>query len=359
MSSQVRGAEMATLDEIAAGFRFQAQWCGKLGSPLYARLLERAADDIDARGPIAGVVEGWSGNVLTDAMPLRFMGAIHRRVLAGEEPALAAHYPSAGGAPRWPQVWDAFVATVVDRAPQLRADLSRGVQTNEVNRSAVLLGGFLRIAAATRLPLRIREIGASAGLNLLWDRYRYQLSGGGAWGDPSSSVCIRGSWDGNGEVLKSAATVSSRSGCDLAPVEVADEAQVRAIESFIWPDQLKRLEVFRAATELARRQPPPLVRASAAAWLERELATLPEGEATVVFHSIMWWYMPEAERDAVSQCIEAAGDRAHAGAPLAWLQLETRRAEGADLRLRLWPGVGERVLAEADPHGTSVRWLEA
>jgi hypothetical protein len=238
----------------------------------------------------------------------------------------------------------------------MRAALDRSVQTNEVNRSAALLGGFLHISAATGLPLRVREIGASAGLNQFWDLYRYDFGGAGRWGDPASPVCIRATWDGPADVLRDSVAVASRGGCDLAPVDITDPESVRTLESFIWADQLERLELFRSAAALARRQRPAIEQASAAAWLARQLAEPVDGQATVVFHSIMWWYMPETERDAVTACIEAAGRQATPGAPVAWLQFETRRSEGADLRLRLWPGGEERVLAEGDPHGRSVYW---
>jgi hypothetical protein len=91
-------------------FQLQAEWCRRLGSPMYGELLEHCLDDIRARGPVAGVLSDWSGDPLLDALALRLMGAVHRLVLTGAAPRLARFYPSAGGAPAWPEIWQAFRA---------------------------------------------------------------------------------------------------------------------------------------------------------------------------------------------------------------------------------------------------------
>jgi hypothetical protein len=345
-------------------FRLQAEFCGAFGSPLYAELLARAADDIERGGPLARVLDGWSGNPIPDALVLRLMGAVHRRVLAGEEPALARYYPSTGGTPEWPAAWEAFRSVVEARAAALRPALDRQVQTNEVRRSAALAAGFLTVSAAHGLPLRTLEIGTSAGLNLLWDRYRYEVVPVAdehapprhAWGAPDSPVTIRTAWEGPLDVFRAGATVAERGGCDLAPVDVTDPAHVRGLESFVWADQLERLAQLRAAVALARRDPPALTRQSAADFLAQQLAALPRGVATVVFHSIMWWYLEEDERTRVTDIIHAAGAGAAPRAPLAWLRLELMGTVDPDLRLTRWPGGEEVRLGRADPHGRCVRW---
>src|SRR5262249_34900521 len=206
-------------------FRLQAEFCGQFGSPLYAELLARASDDIAAGGPVARILDGWSGNPVPDALVLRLMGAVHRLVLDGAAPQLARHYPSAGGTPVWPAAWEAFRDVVDTQAAVLRPALDRQVQTNEVRRSGALLGGFLTVAAAQGLPLRVLEIGSSAGLNLYWDRYRYEVTSGApggehapprrVWGDPASPVTIRTAWEGSLDIFAAHATVAARAGCDL------------------------------------------------------------------------------------------------------------------------------------------------
>jgi len=348
---------LPTREDISTAFRIQAQWCERLGSPLYGQLLEQAAADVDDGGPFARWMEGWEGRPIQDALVLRAMGAVHRLVLNGEAPQLAAHYPSTGGEPRWPAVWEALRALVESRMDELRAALGERVQTNEVNRSAPLLGGFLEIAAKYGKTMRLLEIGASAGLNLLWDRYRYEL-GEHRWGDQRSPVVIRAEWQGPPPRLDAPVGVVERCGLDLSPVDVRDDASVRRLESFVWPDQLERLEQLRAAVRLARQSRPRLETGSAATWVRRQLNATVLRTVTVVYHSILWWYLSEDEQREFTAVLEEAGARATAEAPLAWLNFEVRNGKGAELRLRTWPGGEERVLGYGDPHGRQVKWLE-
>jgi hypothetical protein len=97
-------------------------------------------------------------------------------------------------------------------------------------------------------------------------------------------------------------------------------------------------------------------KSTAPPWLARQLAVPQPGVTTVVFHSIMWWYMSAAEREEVTHTIEEAGRRATAEAPVAWLQLELTRRENPQLTVRLWPGGEEFLLAHAHAHGGEVWW---
>jgi hypothetical protein len=356
-------------DGTLEAFRLQGEFCAKMGSPFYGDLLARAADDIERAGPVARVLDGWTGNPIPDALVLRLMGAVHRLVLDGGAPELARYYPSAGGTPQWPAAWEAFARIVDTHADELRPALARHVQTNEVRRSMALLGGFLTVARTQSLPLRLLEIGCSAGLNLCWDRYRYEVvpidaaeasvAARPLWGDADSPVTIRTGWDGPLDVFGARATVAERGGCDIAPIDVTDSAHVRTLESFVWADQLERLRQLRAAVAVARRAPPAIARRRAADWLAEQLAAPRAGIATVVFHSIMWWYLSEEERELVTAHITAAGSRADANAPLAWLRFELRGVQDPEIRLTQWPGGAEVVLGRADPHGRYVHWYDA
>ena len=230
-------------------------------------------------------------------------------------------------------------------------------QTNEVGRSAVLLGGFLRVAAATGLPLRLLEIGASAGLNLIWDHYRYRL-GKAEWGNPAATLLLAPRWTGALPPLAAPLFVASRQACDLAPVDLDDEASRQRLRAYVWADQRERLARLEQALAIARAAGHRVEQADASNWLRSHLQTPALGMATVLFHSIMWQYMPEPTRNAIAASIARAGARARREAPFAWLRFEPPRAgAGADLRLTIWPDGEDTRLATAQPHGVVVTWL--
>jgi hypothetical protein len=349
-------APAPTRDELAAAFRGQARGCATSGSPVYAALLARAADDLEAGGVFAEVVSDFRGHPVLDALALRILGAVHGLVLEGRAPRLAAYYPSAGGRFEAEAAWQALHGVVAAHRDALRAAaVSRRVQTNEVRRSAVLLGGFLRVAREAGLPLRLREIGASAGLNLVWDRYRYAL-GPHRWGDPAAAVLLETEWTGSPPDLDAPVRIASRAGCDLSPVDTSDADACHRLESFVWPDQPERLALLRAALAAVRADPPPIEATRAGDWVARELATPAPGEATVLFQSVVWWYLPEAERARITADVHAAGARARADAPLAWLRMEGASLDAAELRLACWPGADDRLLARVHYHGRFVHW---
>ena len=187
---------------LARGFEFQIKGCEALGSGFSAEVLRIVLDDIQADGPFAGLAAPWAGwsepEVVAAAAPLRLLGGLHWLTLAGLAPALAARYPRAG-APLDPDgLRREVVQAAATHASTLAAFIRSPPQTNEVRRSLCLVGGFLIVARETGLSLRCLEIGASAGLNLNWDRYRYDLGPLGAWGDPASPVVLDGASTPNG-----------------------------------------------------------------------------------------------------------------------------------------------------------------
>ena len=345
-------------EDLVTAFKLQAAGCRLFGSPLYAAMMDRALEDVRRGGPVACFLADWEGDPVQGFLPLRLLGAVHERVLAGEAPALARHYPTAGGRANPEGAWAAFLDVLEARGGTLRPRLENFPQTNEVRRCAGLLGGFLEIAHATSLPLRLREIGCSAGLNLQWHRYRYAL-GPHAWGDPASPVAVEAEWQGHPPRLDAPVSVESRAGCDLDPPRVASDEDMRLLEAFVWADQPERLEALRAAVQVARDDPPRVDVARAGEWLPVELDAALEGCCSVVFHSSVWLYIPAAEQAAIRELIENHGARAVPTRPLAWLRHEDGEIPGTiEIRLRLWPGDGEdRLLGMGHPHGRHVEWF--
>jgi hypothetical protein len=341
-----------TLPEL---FRVQARYCRILGSPLYEHLLEQSASDFEGEGPTARVLALHAKDEPKTMLSLRFMGAVHRAVLQGRAPELAEFYPSVGGQVDLARVWLAFSETLERIGEDIQDDIGPPVQTNEVARSAALLGGFLVVAKSTGLPLRVLEVGASAGLNLHFDRYFYETDAQ-SWGDASSPVRLRGIIEGESFPWSAGADVVDRRGCDAAPLDPASERDRLLLRSFVWPDQIERFGLLTAALDFAQANGVEVERADAAEWVAQQLARPAEGRATVVFHSIVMMYLSDESRESLVATIDEAGQRATPSAPLAWLRMELGGDE-ADVLLTLWPGGEERLIAKAGYQGQSVSWL--
>lgn len=345
---------------LSSTLRLQGQACLALGSPFHARLLELAAEDLDAGGPTAGLLAPWNGQdlrgLMAAAVPLRLLGGLHDLVLSGDDPALARAYPQPGKAFDAESAWPEARRAMAGRADRLSAFMEHEPQTNEVRRSACLLGGFLTLAKETGLPLRCFEIAASAGLNLSWDRYRYDLSGL-PWG-PESPVLLPSDWSGALPPLDAPVRVVHRQACDRRPVDLRDPVQRRRLLAYVWPDQFDRLERIRAAIGVALIQDVAVEAADAVDWTAQSVRPEP-GAATVIYHSVFWQYMPAESQAALRQAIEYIGASATLDAPLAWLRMEPPPENMAimEVRLTMWPGGEERVLAVVHAHGASANWL--
>ncbi|MGE3173642.1 MAG: DUF2332 domain-containing protein [Planctomycetota bacterium] len=349
---------MADRTAIAAAFDRQQRLCADFDAPIYAELCRRGAEDVRRGGAIADLVTGFDGDPAAQALPLRVLAAAHARVLDGTAPHLAMHFPTAGGTPRWPDAFDALLDVLRDPATGVREWLGHPPQTNEVGRSAALLGGFVCAAATADLPLHLRELGASAGLNLRWDRYAYEL-GPARWGATGARPLLRPMWTGPPPPLATPA-VASRRGCDLRPLDPRDDAVRRRLEAFVWPDHPERMDTLRAALDAARGDDLQIERSDAGEWLDAQLQCGWRGGALVVFHSSVWHYLPPSTRQRIERSLGAAGATASAAAPLHWLRWEDLPGSSLhELRLQSWPGGDDRLLAIGQPHGRWIEWLAA
>jgi hypothetical protein len=340
---------------LADGLRWQAGWCGRLGSPLYGAILDGAAADVERGGPTWELLAGREHEPRRSFLALRLAGAVHRLVLMGRLPELAGLYPSAGGEVDLELARQRFVEVLADHPHSVREHLDRPVQTNEVGRCAGLIGGFLMVAQETGLPLAALEVGASAGLNLRFDRYRYS-AGGSSWGEAESAVRFDDVFERAAPPLDAQMVVADRRGCDANPLDPGSDEDRLTLMSFVWPDQIHRFAQLRAALDIAAQQPVSVERSGAAEWAERMLADRRPAVATVLFHSIVVQYLSAEEGTALHDTITAAGSRATSDAPFAWLFLEPG-GEQTDVRLTLWPGGEERLLAHAGYHSSQVDWL--
>jgi hypothetical protein len=331
--------------------------CNSMGSPFYGELLRRLADDVAAGGPVGRFLGDHLDSTYEDAVPLRFLGGIHRLVLAGQAPELAARFPSVGGDGDAAAAWPALLAALDAHADAIRDALTRPPQTNEVGRSAALVGGFLVVARDTGLPLRVLEVGSSAGLNLRFDRYWYESDGAG-YGDPASPVRFTDLWAERHPPFGTAVTIAERRGCDRDPIDAGGEDGRLTLLSYVWPGQTERFTMLRAALDVAHDVPVAIDRADIPDWLARQLDEPVPDRATVVFHSIVWQYLTGDERVTAEAVLATAGNRASGNAPLAWLRLEpSPDLTHTELRVTTWPGGEERLLARGHYHFGPVEWV--
>lgn len=350
---------MAVRPAVMEAFRKQILSCERLGSPFTARVLASAIEELGHGGNLEVLIGAWPGDPVRDALPLRIAGALHALVLSGTAPDLAALYPPQGNGDDSAALRAAIASAVAAHGAHFSSYLASPPQTNEVARSAALLGGFLEVAKRTGRPLHLLEIGASAGLNLLWDRYRYRL-GAANWGDPSSPVLISTAWSGALPALDAPLHIASRAGCDRAPIDLADPAQRLRLRSYVWADQRDRLARLDHAIALARQSGVRVEQADAGEWVEHQLAARGDGTATVLYHSVVWQYLSREAQARIIAALDSAGRRARPENPLAWLRLEAPAGKPKpDLSLTLWPGGETERLATAHWHGMEVDWAAA
>lgn len=336
-------------------FRRQAGWCEHFGSPLYSYLLTHCANAYEQSDTLRALLRGHETGADAWTLPLRLMGAVHRLVLESKATRLAEFYPSVGGTVDLDPACDAFVALLSEEQDSLRVLIHNPVQTNDVGRSGSLLGGFGLIARHTNLPLRLLEIGTSAGLNLCWDRYRYEWSNG-SWGPAGSAVRLENVFVGEAPMIPPEMNVMERAGCDPHPVDIHAGPGLITLLAYTWADQVERIERTKAAVGIAREVPFTIDNSRAADWLEARLQQPFVAAATVIFHSVVWPYISEPERERIRALIQGAGARASRKSPLAWLRMEAEDNQ-LEIRLRIFPGFEERVVATSQPHAPAVHWL--
>jgi hypothetical protein len=345
---------MAEDSDIVRGLRGQALACRSMGSEFTARMLEQAADRAD--GVLEPLLAPWGSadlkRVLSDAAPLRLVAAIHDLALSGEDATLSEAYTALDAR----RAWSAAEALLPKHQDRLARFMEHEPQTNEVRRCIALLGGFLEVARATGLPLRCFEVAASAGLNLSWDTYRYELAGA-HWGDPASKVRVDTDWQGGVPPLDAKVAVIERAACDRRPTDLTDPEQRRRLLSYYWPDQIERLARIRAALDQTVASDVRVDEADAVDWV-RSRVRLQAGAATVVYHSVVWSYLTPERRAAFGATMAELGAAATPEAPFAWLSMEPSAADymTMEVRLRLWPGGEDRLIAECQPHAAWVRW---
>jgi len=324
-----------------------------LGGTLYGVLLPAMAADLEAGGPVAQICTGREDARFDDLIQLRLLAGLHRIVLTGRAPELVEFYPNLGGNADPAFAWPVAREVLAHHVDELCEALAVAPQTNEPGRAAALLVGIFEVVRRSGLErIRLLEVGASAGLNLLVDEFHIS---GESWqfGPPDSPVQLVDAVVG--AVTPASFAIVERRGCDLEPVDASSPDGRLRLTSFVWPHQVQRHARLAAALDVASHHPVEVDQAPASEWLGRQLATAPaDGVLTVVWHSITRIYWPVDEVTAVAHLIDQARERM----PLARVAMEDpdpAREGESTLSVEFVGSAAAVAVATVAPHGLPVR----
>jgi len=362
-------AEFDQIDDLSALFSRQAQAMAINGSPLYEELCRATALELSRASRLKEILGPWLRCRVGNMVPLRILGAAHRLVLERKAPVLALFFPTVGGVV--PQdgrsrqmCFDAFVATLDEHRDRLPELLAGPPQTNEIARAAALVGVLHMVSATWDVPIRLHELGTSAGLHLRADHMRITGSGYDV-GPADSPVQLLDAWIGMDAQI-AAPNVVERVGVDRDPIDVATPEGRLHLTSFVWPDQLDRYERLRGAWDLVDAVPVDIWAGDVIDHV-RSLR-LREGSALVVWHSSVWMYLSDVQRAEFDEIIGELAVHASASSPLIEVSREFRQSRVGSsfpVVIRSWPMLNHIdapagasvVLGDSPAQGLPVTWV--
>jgi hypothetical protein len=311
-----------SVDDFAHMWSWFATHCEET-SPLYARICPAVAGDRD-------LLERLRTTPPSAHLPPTLLAAVHYLVLSGTDHPLAALYAGRAEGDPGPPFLD-FCHSHWDEVNELLA--TRHIQTNDCGRSALLAPGLTWLATRVGARFSLVDVGASAGLNLQCDSYRFDYGPFGATGPAESPVTVHCQVvGGEPPIAARLPTIVTRVGIDRSPIDLTDPQDVRWLLACVWPDS-GRLERTAASIELAQRNPPRVIAADANAAIGDVLAGLPTGTAAVIVTTWAFAYFSPEERQEFIALLDAASRQRD----IAWLSAES-------------PGTVEPVAAAAAAH---------
>ena len=328
---------------------FQGKACEALGSPFMGQLCRLLATRDWPDTQLRQRYFTWDGDIGPGAqsLPLRLAGGLHALVLKGD--ALGESYPP--HAVDDDSLWRAVKDAMHRADTGLNIWVNSPPQTNEVRRAAVLIAVGHVLAHRHDLPIRLSELGASGGLNLMWDTYGLDIEGR-RYGPPGATVVLTPAWTGPPPPAASP-VVTVRRGVDLNPLNPKLLQDARRLRAYLWPDQPDRLKLTEAAIAGFNAA---VDQGDAIDWLAGRLACEP-GTTHLIYHTIAWQYFPADVQARGKAMIAAAGAKATPQTPLAWFGMEPDgQGPGAAMVLRLWPENLTLDLGRVDFHGRWVQW---
>ncbi|HTK78892.1 MAG TPA: DUF2332 domain-containing protein [Rhizomicrobium sp.] len=326
----------------------------RAGAPLYARLSRGIGGDPDLREFASNVRKGQPpANV--------FLSAVHFLLLRGAQHPLRGFFANLNGGTvvkdedPFP-VFKDFVSVYRGQLAPIVA--GRITNTNEVGRSALLHAGFRAAARETGEPLNLIEIGPSAGLNLIWDKYgvRYRRGEETFFTEPRDAVLAIDCELKSDIVppLGAPPRIASRIGLELNPVDLTGPDERDWLKALVWPDQIDRFSRLEKALEIYAREKPDIRAGDALDLLPEAIARIPEDEPVCVYHTMVVYQFSEEAREALDNFLLGASVRR----PIWRLGFEgSLKGENALTLGHYRAGQRQvRTLALCHPHGTWMEW---
>lgn len=340
--------------DLSARFRRFAERECRGVSPLYQTLARAVAKDREILVLAARASPG-------PPRPNMLFAAVRLVLLsAARDEALARFYPDLTDQPASARRAAPVFRDFCRRHHAALAEIlrTRVVSTNEPARSACLLPAFALAARRhPEAPLHLIEIGVSAGLNLVWDRYAFDYGPSGRVGDAAAGLHLRCAPHGRrGPPVPAALpAVASRLGIDKHPLRADDAADALWLRALIWPEQAGRAERLSRALAIVRADPPPIVADDAMALLPRVMPGIARNGTVCLYHSFTLNQFSAAARQAFEAMLVRLADRL----PFVRIGLEWGDGPAPELRLHRYCGgaVETQLLAYCDPHGAWIEWL--
>ena len=334
--------------------RFAEVEAKDLASPTYEKLARGVSNDDD-------LLEITLQTKTHQPAPNMLFAAVQYLLLKGVKHSLAAHYPIISG--RTPRNQSAF-ADFRDFCLRHRDAIvelihTRRTQTNVVRRCTCLLPVFSLVSEESDLPLALVDVGASAGLNLNFDRYYYTYHRNqekvANWGVEDSRIHLAAEIKGRGlfpEISPNIA-VASRDGIDLDPVDLTNQDQLLWLRALIWPEHVERHQQLIDAANEFTRSDIHLHEGDAVDVLPNLISTISNEHALVVYSTITLYQFPIENRKRLTHALEEASKKR-----LVW-QIALEGTEPTVSITRYRDGASRtEVLADASPHGWWMKWRE-
>ena len=343
------------IEETAKNFAHSAVHEFRGATSLYERLAIGISTDHE--------LLSLASNAISKPVPMIFLAAVHFLLLNGAAHPVAAFYPDIHPEPYPPEtdMYPLFRDFCLQHQDEIEALITTyHVQTNEVRRCACLLPAFgIAAKQAQGLPLTLVELGASAGINLLWDHYGYDYGDGIFYGNGTSPVqltcTVRGDrWPPLPETFPQ---IVSRIGIDLNPIDVWEQSSLNWLKSFIWPEHTARFDLLHHAIEIARNNPPELRKGDILKILPDVIEALPLESYPCLFHTFVSNQMSPEERNGLTNIIADHGSNRNLCSISIDLS-EKYKYPRLELMSYINGAKDRRHLANCSGHSRWLEWLE-